>query len=437
MALIYPGSVTSGNLEPIKAHGYEKVKYDPSDKKYYGYKPSVFGGGQAGTIGKWVEITDTSRTDALAKKNKDKIEKIQSDHKVADEARKAAAEKAAKDAREASKIDIMQKLGSLTTTPRGLKDATKCYRYPMPDPEAGEGGLGASDDYVLFEFFNYSPPFSKEKNGNNIVSEGTGKDKVEGIVKFEAQFAYNQTDYTPVGNPIIMYVPEDISTGYRANWEGKNMSTLATDGLRAMAQKGFGNKALGAISTASNFADRMGALIGAATLQEATTRLTGDTLSYNDIFGGISGAIMNPNTELLYGGPQLRNFTLNFKLYARHAAEANQITAIIKQFNEMMLPSMDTGVVMGFNKEDKNEGIRLGFIGVPKLVQVSYMHGGKENPHLPRFKMCALTNIDTNYTPDGAYSVRYDGRPVAHTLSLSFQETKVCFAEDIASGNVR
>ena len=98
---------------------------------------------------------------------------------------------------------------------------------------------------------------------------------------------------------------------------------------------------------------------------------------------------------------------------------------------------MDPGVVMGFNKDDKNQGIRLGFIGVPKLVQVSYMHGGKENPYLPRFKMCALTNIDTNYTPDGAYSVRQDGRPIAHTISLSFQETKVCFAEDITSGNIR
>ena len=418
---------------PNTIKGYEKIVYDPATKKYYGYNEPKFQG-LVGVKSGWKEITDNSKITTIKKENKDDIEKAQSDHKVADEARKAAAEKAAQDAREASKIDIMQKLGSLTTTPRGLKDATKCYRYPMPDPEAGEGGLGASDDYVLFEFFNYSPPFSKEKNGNNIVK---GEDGVDGFVKFEAQFAYNQTDYTPVGNPIIMYVPEDISTGYRANWEGKNMSTLATDGLRAMAQKGFGNKALGAISTASNFANRMGSLIGAATLQEATTRLTGDTLSYNDIFGGISGAIMNPNTELLYGGPQLRNFTLNFKLYARHAAEANQITAIIKEFNKMMLPSMDPGVVMGFNKEDKNEGIRLGFIGVPKLVQVSYMHGGKENPHLPRFKMCALTNIDTNYTPDGAYSVRYDGRPVAHTLSLSFQETKVCFAEDIASGNVR
>jgi len=423
----YSGSPTAQPVDPAGT-GYTEVTFDPLTGTFYGNTPTIGGWGNTPTIGGWGPITNQGDLNKLRQKNKDAVKKIYDDHAVAIETREIEAEKAAKDAREASKIDIMQKLGNISA-PRKAPNVTTCYRYPMPDPEAGEGGLGASDDYVLFEFFNYSPPFSKEKNGSNITDTGD--------VKFEAQFAYNQTDYTPAGNPIIMYVPEDISTGYRANWEGKNLSTLATDGLRAMAQKGFGDKAAGAVQTAANFANRLGPLIGAATLQEATTRLTGDTLSYNDIFGGISGAIMNPNTELLYGGPQLRNFTLNFKLYARHAAEANQITGIIRQFNEMMLPSMDPGVVMGFNKNDKNEGIRLGFIGVPKLVQVTYMHGGKENVHLPRFKMCALTNIDTNYTPDGAYSVRYDGRPVAHTLSLSFQETKVCFAEDIALGNVR
>ena len=440
MALVYPGSVTSGNLEPIKAHGYEKVKFDPLDGNYYGYKPSQWAGGAAAaggsaSMGQWEQITDRTKTDALAKANKDAILKIRDDHNVAVETREYEAEQAAKDAREGAKLDIMSKLGKIAP-PQAPADVTKCYRYPMPDPSAGEGGLGASDDYVMFRFYNYSPPFSKERK----TTTGKGSDSYvtgDGNIKFESQFAYNQTDYTEVGNPVIMYVPEDISTGYRANWEGKNISSLATDGLRAMARKGFGDKAIGAIQTASNFANRLGPLLSAAALQEATSRLTGDSLSYNDIFGGISGAIMNPNTELLYSGPQLRNFTLNFKLYARHAEEAKHITGIIKQFNEIMLPSMDPGVVMGFNKDDKNEGIRLGFIGVPKLVQVTYMHGGKENPYLPRFKMCALTNIDTNYTPDGAYSVRYDGRPIAHTISLSFQETKVCFAEDIAIGNVR
>ena len=67
--------------------------------------------------------------------------------------------------------------------------------------------------------------------------------------------------------------------------------------------------------------------------------LTGDSLSYNDIFGGVSGVIMNPNTELLFGGVQMRNFTLDFRLYARHPKESLEIQKIIKQFNQAMLPT--------------------------------------------------------------------------------------------------
>ena len=80
-----------------------------------------------------------------------------------------------------------------------------------------------------------------------------------------------------------------------------------------------------------------------------------------------------------------------------------------------------------------NKGIKLGFIGVPKLVKVSFMKGGGENDRLPRYKMCAITSVDVNYTPDGTYATYLDGQPVAVGLSLNFQETKICFAEEIGN----
>ena len=88
-------------------------------------------------------------------------------------------------------------------------------------------------------------------------------------------------------------------------------------------------------------------------------------------------------------------------------------------------------VVFGFNKKNDNLGINLGFIGVPKIIQVSFMKGGGENVNLPKYKMCALTNVDVNYTPDGSYATYMDGQPVAIGLSLSFQETKICYSEDV------
>ena len=61
------------------------------------------------------------------------------------------------------------------------------------------------------------------------------------------------------------------------------------------------------------------------------------------------------------------------------------------------------------------------------------MKGSGENTRLPRFKMCALTSSDINYTPDGTYATYLDGQPVAVGLQLSFQETKIVFSEEIAN----
>ena len=46
--------------------------------------------------------------------------------------------------------------------------------------------------------------------------------------------------------------------------------------------------------------------------------------------------------------------------------------------------------------------------------------------------MCALTQVDVGYTPDGMYATYADGTPVATDLTLNFQETKIVFSEEVA-----
>ena len=67
------------------------------------------------------------------------------------------------------------------------------------------------------------------------------------------------------------------------------------------------------------------------------------------------------------------------------------------------------------------------------------MRGNKEHKVLPRYKMLAITEVDVNYTPDGAYATysESDGQPVAIELSINFQETKINFAEEVIRGSVR
>ena len=67
------------------------------------------------------------------------------------------------------------------------------------------------------------------------------------------------------------------------------------------------------------------------------------------------------------------------------------------------------------------------------------MRGSKEHTILPRYKMLAVTQVDVNYTPDGAYATYNDpaAQPVSIELSINFQETKINFAEEVLSNDIR
>ena len=340
-----------------------------------------------------------------------------------------------------------QNFGSAVGTP----EKRKLLKYP------NQNTIGANSDYVLFQFKKYNPPFQKrdkkafDSAGKRVSANFTGN--VQGLNintekklgnYFGKKYDYNQANqYDDAGEDypsIIMYMPEDVSTGFRGNWGGKAFSTVGAGILTAAGQAGLANKFGGGFGTLSGAAERALGLASATILQKSVKAAGGDQLTKDDIFGSISGAIMNPNTELMFQSVDMRNFMLKFKLVPRNAGESAEINRIIKVFKACTLPKRDPGQVMGFNDPDKpiNSGIVAGFIGVPNLCRVSFMRGSEEHDVLPRYKMLAVTQVDVNYTPDGAYATyRDDGQPVAIELAINFQETKINFAEEVISGSIR
>lgn len=320
-------------------------------------------------------------------------------------------------------------------------NATNSLRYP-----SNQGGITNDHDYVTFQFYKYTPPFSKrakitgggvtggtytKKRGtafikpNEVVTNGYDYNQT-GIAKEESQYE-NSNGMAP----IVLYMPEDISTGFRSNWTGKAFGNFASDALKSFGANSLMDKVKGAAGTVSDGVDRIIPIEGAKTIRKFIQTIGGDNISNDDIFGGISGAILNPNVELMYGGTDLRNFTLNFKLVPRDATESSTIKQICNQFKRAMLPKLDPGNVFG----GTSPGTFKGFVGVPDLCRVAFMKGSVEHEGLPRFKMCAITQVDVNYTPDGTYATYFDGQPVAIQLSVSFQETKMVFAEEIGGVN--
>ena len=310
-------------------------------------------------------------------------------------------------------------------------DFSNSLRYPA------KPGITDKTDYVMFNFYRYTPPFSSGSGLGNTALE---------------RYNTSSSQYEPSRQKlkqIMLYMPEDVSTGYKTNWSGKNFGNTAADAMRAF---GSANVFEGIGETINNIGkgvDRLPAIMGAKAVQATVQTLTGEQPSLDDIFGSTRGVIFNPNTELLFSGFDLRNFTLNFKLVPRNKDEANIIEEIILTFKRAMLPSFSTGTEitsglgtlttaglanalgLGGGATLDKEGYKANYISVPDLVKVTFMSGANKNPHVPQYKMCALTQIDLNYTPDGVYATTTDGRMVAYQMSLNFQETKLVYAEEV------
>jgi len=351
------------------------------------------------------------------------------------------------------KIGIEGRIKAPVATTSGYSDA-KTLQYPSGKT------IDEDSDYVLFEFKKYLPPFGNRKQletyqrrggtgfGQGNIFDGTKREALNMNEKnlnklWENTVDYNQSGmYEDAGDqfpPIVMYMPEDISTGFRGNWGGKAFSTVGAGILSAAGQTGLQKTFATGFGTLSAAAERALGLAAAKALQKSVKAVGGDQLDNNDIFGSISGAIMNPNTELLYQSVDMRNFMLKFKLVPRNQKESETVNLIVRTFKACTLPHRDPGQVMGFNDSDKdqNKGVIAGFIGVPNLCRVSFMRGAEEHKVLPRYKMLAVTQVDVNYTPDGAYATYGDAQPVAIELGINFQETKINFAEEVLSDAIR
>ena len=391
----------------------------------------------------------------------------------------------------------------IVVNPKLLSDLGKSEAQEASLGRVGPNGYGKSlrypqdhlqndSDYVMFNFYRYTPPFKKAgQEGRTYFWEknndaGWGSGKTDGdadsglssgagtqLPKYNQSALYSRAETL---TPIVLYMPEDISSSYKTNWTGKAFSNVARDAMEAASAEGWG-KIKGLQSGVNNLLKRSKALVGAQAIRTATQKITGDTLSNDDVFGGISGVILNPNAEMLFGGTEFRTLTLNYKLVPRNEGEARAIKGIIKTFKQAMLPLHSVGgadaKVFGQkvgdpNKSGQNDfdggddvldlnyqktrhwldwfnwfgtgtahaggGLDNAFIAVPNLVNVAFMNGSGLNPNVPQYKMCAITNVDVNYTPDGAWATYGDGTPVATTLSLSLQETKLLYAEDVAGG---
>lgn len=252
-----------------------------------------------------------------------------------------------------------------------------------------------------------------------------------------------------INDIIILPMPSNIQDSNSVGYSEDKLDILgaAAGGiaLNIMSKGGaaLGNQSTGgaakAIETA--FKDALVPAGGAASLTKVAldtfTRslaanaavIIGANVTGEQLLSRSTGQILNPNMELLFSGPTLRQFQFQFKFTPRDDNEAYQVKSIIRSFKTNMAPKIE-GEESNSGEGNKFSG--QAFLKTPNIFELHYRKGNKNHPFLNKFKQCALKDMSVNYTGEGVYASYSDGTPVSMVMSLTFQELVPIYASDYA-----
>ena len=147
--------------------------------------------------------------------------------------------------------------------------------------------------------------------------------------------------------------------------------------------------------------------------------LTGQELDQDTFLARTGGHVLNPNAEMLFQGPVIRNFNFSFLMIARSEREGKEIRSLIRFLKVGMAPKFRNTT----------------FLANPDVFSLEYKNGTGEDDILKtvnRFSPggLALTNMSVDYSPNGYWSAYRDSQPVAVKMDLSFSELRPIYESD-------
>jgi hypothetical protein len=231
---------------------------------------------------------------------------------------------------------------------------------------------------------------------------------------------------------IYLPIQSNIRDQNTVDYDGNTMNFLQATAIAGIKKlfESDADKAAGKGSTIGGGFDRLREnlaadqasvrnLIGSATASAALGGFSNQTI--NTLSSRFEGQILNPNLELLFKGPVLRDFPIVFLMSPRNDTEAVRIKTIINMLKRSMAV-----------KKGKEGSF---FLGSPDFFKLRYLHKNNNHDSLHKFKDCVLKDMRVDYTPQGTYATYRDGSMHSYQMTLTFGEIDPVFAEDYDTAN--
>ena len=290
-------------------------------------------------------------------------------------------------------------------------------RYPYESTQSNQ-------DYIRFNLYKYE----RAKGSNNFTKE-ENRDRIGEGKFFSSGIGDETVALKNLLGSILLPVPSAVSDSNSVQYGSSNLNAFAGQafqmGLNVTGADSLteaGQAISDGLRDFSNLSADNRNLIRNKLVASAVNQF-GANLDINQVLARSSGEIINPNMELLFNAPTLRQFKFQFKFTPRFEQETLEVKRIIKAFKKNM----------------SAKGGRTGAVlQSPNIFQLQYVKGnGRPQGFLHEFKLCALQTVSVNYTGDGNYATYYDGTPVSMTMELAFQELSPVYNEDYDLRNNR
>jgi len=350
--------------------------------------------------------------------------------------------------------EVKQSFGKLANIQGNLAEiANDQFGLPTKDNEPKiypTALMKEKQDVVLIEQFKYVAPnkdqFTNRKTANQILTQGViqndfrFKEVVGGSVTLPMPQSFEEKRGVQFGEDTMNTLAAGLTQKVLGNFgsyagtalagAAANAVTTAIAGKLSGGATGFSFGGLGGTARSlvagkaaydilsSGMANSpSGASLLGSTVSSLMLKAAGMNVAAETILARGAGIIPNPNMELLFRSPELRNFGFAYKLTARGRDEAKMIRRIIRYFKEGMSPRKEPG---GNNY----------FLKTPNVFKIQFKTSNRQNQSMPKFKTCALRGFTTDYSPDKMWAAYHDGHPVSVTIVMEFGELEPIYQND-------
>jgi len=324
--------------------------------------------------------------------------------------------------------------------------------YPIDMFTGRDGSItgGKSQDYIFLEQFQYTPPNpvvgKKLLSGGEVVSskKETPMNMPPDVLKYGVRRSNNISDSF---GTCALPIPNQLDVSNGVSWGQARANSVELAGFSAANKKIRGALSgddsildllkSGAKGAGETFETLKKAIqnpdpdrpdvgnILSASLAKAVLAQLSINVDIDQFITRQTGAAINPNLELLFGGPQLRTFSFVFDFAPNSSKEAVEVRKIQRWFRQGMLPARSGA-----------SGARPSslFLGSPNVFRIAYRNSGQRIKGLNIIKICALTSCQVNFTPDGTYQSYEDAaaisQPVRSSMKVTFNELTPIFRDD-------